>query len=235
MNNKEKKKTDSRTEIAAAAARDERTRISRELHDRVLQQLSGVRLLAERCRQEFTENPGALTRELQAIEKNVDNVIAEIRGLLADNQTESDLVAGSLERRLREEIAIFRGRSGLKLNFHCDIARNSIPYEVERELYFALREGVINTIRHSRASELSLSLSQTDEQCTAVLQDNGVGFDPSLAEAAGHYGLRGMRERIEKIGGQLQINSSPGQGTRIALTVDIGGEKYSPPVKKRKK
>ncbi len=217
------------------AAREERTRISRELHDRVLQRLSGVRLRAERCRQEFAANSAALTKELQTIEKNVDSVIAEIRGLLADNQTESDLVAGSLERRLREEIEIFRGRSGLKLSFQCNIARNSLPYEIERELYFALREGVINTIRHSRASELSLSLSQTDEQCTAVLQDNGVGFDPSLAEAAGHYGLRGMRERIEKIGGELQINSSPGQGTRIALSVALGGEKDLPHLKKRKK
>lgn len=170
-------------------------------------------------------NPHALAKELQVIEKSVDNVIAEIRGLLADHSTESDLVAGSLERRLRKEVEIFCGRSGLKLDFQCDIDRNCLPYEIERELYFALREGVINVIRHSRASELTLSLSQTNEQWTATLRDNGVGFDLSLAEATGHYGLRGMRQRIEKIGGQLQIESSPGQGTRIFLTFDVPKDK----------
>lgn len=209
--------------MAEAAAREERRRISRELHDRVLQQLSGIRLRAEACRQEFISNPAALAKELEAVENSVDDVIAEIRGLLADSQTETDLVAGSLEHRLREEIAIFCARSGLKLNFQCHIGPNRLPHEVEREFYFALREGVINAIRHSRASELALSVFQTGEQWIAILKDNGVGFDPTLVEAAGHYGLRGMRQRIEKIGGQVQIDSTPGHGTKICLTVDIGG------------
>ena len=156
------------------------------------------------------------------MEKSVDDVIAEIRGLLADSQTETDLVAGSLERRLREEVEIFCARSGLKLKFQCRMAPNRLPHEVERELYFALREGVINAIRHSRASELALSLSQTGKRCIATLKDNGIGFDPGLSEATGHYGLRGMRQRIEKIGGQVQINSAPGQGTLIRMTIDIG-------------
>ena len=209
--------------MAEAAAREERRRISRELHDRVLQQLSAVRLRAEACRQEFISNPAALAKELEAVEQSVDDVIAEIRGLLADSQTETDLVKGSLEQRLREEIAIFCARSGLKLNFQCHIGPNRLPHAVEREFYFALREGVINAIRHSRASQLALSLSQTGGQWVAILKDNGVGFDPGLAEVAGHYGLRGMRQRVEKIGGQVQINSKPGQGTQIRLTVDIDG------------
>ena len=219
-----KKKEDSRIEIAEAAAREERKRISRELHDRVLQQLSGVRLRAEACRRNLIPNPVALARELEAVEKSVDDMIAEIRGLLADSQTDNDLVAGSLERRLREEIQIFCARSGVQLNFQCDIGPNQLPYDVEREFYFALREGVINAIRHSRASELALSLSQKNHQWIANLKDNGVGFDLALAEAAGHYGLRGMKQRIEKIGGQVQITSAPGQGTRICLTVDLGGK-----------
>jgi len=216
-----KRKTDSRVEIAAAAARDERKRISRELHDRVLQHLSGVRLRAEACRRNLIPDPVALAKELEAVEKSVDDVIAEIRSLFTDSQTENDLLAGSLERRLREEIQIFCARSGVRLNFQCDIRPNQLPHEVEREFYFALREGVINAIRHSRASELALSLSQKSDQWVAILKDNGVGFDPGLAEATGHYGLRSMRQRIEKIGGQVQIDSTPGQGTQICLTVDV--------------
>jgi len=219
-----KTKKDSGNDVATAAAREERKRISRELHDRVLQHLSGVRLRAEACRRNLIPNPAALAKELEAIEESVDDVIAEIRALLADSQTDNDLVAGTLERRLRDEIKIFCARSGVKLNFQCDIGAGQLPYDVEREFYFALREGVINAIRHSRASELALSLSQKDDQWIAQLTDNGVGFDLSLAESAGHYGLRGMKQRIEKIGGQVNITSAPGQGTRICLSVDLRKE-----------
>lgn len=213
-----------RLEISEAAARDERKRIARELHDRVLQQLSGIRLRAEACRQTLTSNPDALARELEAVERSVDAVIVEIRSLLADSQTETDLAAGSLERRLREEIQIFCARSGVKLNFQCHMGQNQLPYEVEREFYFALREGVINAIRHSRASELELNLSQKNNQWIAILKDNGVGFDPFVAASTGHYGLRGMKQRMEKIGGQAKIQSAPGQGTQICLTVELGNK-----------
>ncbi len=207
------------------AVRRERERISRELHDRVIQLLSSVRLRAEVCRRDLKENPLALEKELQAIEATTDKAIAEIRLLLSENQTESDLAAGTLERRLKEEMEIFRARSGMRLDFHCAIGSQSLPYEIERELYFALREGVGNAVRHARASELTLTLSQSGTSYEATLLDNGVGFDASSAEGGSHYGLRGMRERIERIGGQFFIESSPGKGTKIDIRVPIHPEK----------
>ena len=218
---KRAKKIDLHNQTAAAAAQEERRRIFRELHDRALQRLSSVRLRAEVCRRELLDNPRALQEELQNIEKTTDTVIAEIRRLLAENQTPSDLVAGTLERRLREELDIFRSRSGLKLNFQCTIRSHRLSYEVERELYFTLREGVLNAVRHSRASELKLSLSQRDKICTATLADNGVGFDLSSAEGGSHYGLRSMRERIERVGGHFSIQTAPGKGTQILITIPL--------------
>lgn len=219
MNKKQPKKAETQKDATTAAALEERQRIYRELHDRVLQLLSSIRLRAEVSRRELIESPRALEKELETIEKSTDKAITEIRRLLADNQTQSDLVAGTLERRLREELEIFRARAGLKLDFRCDIGTHSLSHAVERELYFALREGLINVIRHARASELKLRLFQDGNTCRATLEDNGVGFDVAATEGGSHYGLRIMKERIESIGGHFVIATAPGKGSRISIAI----------------
>jgi two-component system, NarL family, sensor histidine kinase DegS len=195
------------------------------LHDRALQLISTIRLRAEVCRRELMDKPQELEQALFAIEKAAESVVAEIRRILADNQMPSDLVAGTLERRLKEEMEIFRTRSGLKLDFQCKVGPHTLPYEVERELYFTLREGVINAIRHSRASELLLRISQEGNVCKAILADNGSGFDLSETEGSSHYGLRIMRERIQKLGGQFVIDTTPGSGTQIVIDLPIKEDK----------
>jgi len=222
LNQRQNQTLVSRNETAAQTAiEEERKRVSRELHDRVLQLLASVRLRAELCRTELTGNPQELERELETIIRAADSALTEIRNLMAEKQTGSDLVAGTLERRLREEMEIFRARTGLNLKFQCMIATQSLPYEVERELYFALREGIINSVRHSRASELNLSLSQNEMTYNVHLSDNGAGFDLTSIEGSTHYGLRSMKQRIEKFGGQLSIQTAPGKGTRIFISVPV--------------
>jgi len=203
----------------ANAVIEERQRISRELHDRVLQLLSSVRMRAESCRRRVPNDPSSLEKELLTIEENIDKAIVEIRNLLTENQSPEDLQAGSLERRLRQELDIFRARTGFKLDFRCAIDTHNLPIVVERELYFTLREGILNAVRHSRASELHLLLKKTPHGCEARLRDNGEGFHLASTEGSNHYGLKGMRERIRKIGGEIVLRTAPGKGTEIKITV----------------
>ena len=204
-----------------AAVAEERQRISRELHDRVLQLLSSARMRAETCRRTLLGNRSALENELQVIEEHVDRAITEIRNLLTESQQSEEIQAGSLERRLKQELEIFRARTGFKLDFRCAIGAHNLPTAVERELYFTLREGILNAVRHSRASELHLSLTSTDRKCEASLRDNGVGFVVASSEGSSHYGLKGMKERIRKIGGEFTLKSVPGEGTEIEITVPL--------------
>jgi len=206
------------------AVAEERQRISRELHDRVLQLLSSARMRAESCRRQLINNRTALENELHVIEDNIDRAITEIRNLLTENQNPEDLQAGSLERRLKEELDIFRARTGFKLDFRCAIGSHNLPASIERELYFTLREAILNAIRHSRATELHLSLTSTAQGCEARLRDNGVGFDVASTEGTSHYGLKGMRERIRKIGGELNVETAPGKGTEIQITVPLDSD-----------
>ena len=204
-----------------AAVSEERRRISRELHDRVLQLLATARLRVERCANQVADVPDGIKAELQSVDTNLDRAVTEIRNLLAENQLDDQLQAGSLERRLRDELQIFSARAGFKVDFQCAIGAHNLPMPIERELYFTLREGVLNAIRHSRATEMRLSLIQRRNTCEARLSDNGVGFVVSTAEGSSHYGLRGMRERIRKIGGELNIQSTPGKGTEIHISVPL--------------
>jgi len=212
------KERKSKQEIAVT---EERQRISRELHDRVLQLLSSIRMRAETCRRQHIGNRGTLESELQIIEEHIDRAITEIRNLLTENQNVEEIEPGTLERRLKQELEIFRARTGFKLDFKCDISARNLPAPVERELYFTLREAILNAVRHSRATELHLSLISTTKGCEARLRDDGVGFDVASTEGSNHYGLKGMKERIKKIGGALTLKTAPGKGTEIQITVAI--------------
>jgi signal transduction histidine kinase len=208
-------------EAVAAAVLEERERISRELHDRALQLLSTARLRLDMCQRELSDDATTLKKELSVVEENLDRAIAELRNILTENQTDEELQVGSLERRLKAELDIFRARTGFKIDFRCAIGTHNLPAPIERELYFTLREGVLNAVRHSRATELHLSLSQTTKSCEARLRDNGVGFAVAAADGSSHYGLRGMKERIRKIGGVLNLHTVPGQGTEIQISVPL--------------
>jgi NarL family two-component system sensor histidine kinase LiaS len=205
-----------------AAIREERQRLSRELHDRALQLISTARLRIDHCSRQLIYSPEAMKAELSVVADNLDRAVAEMRNLLAENQVDESVQSGTLERRLKEELAIFSARRGVKIDFRCAIDTDGLPIAIERELYFALREGVLNVVRHARASELQLSLTRTPTTYVAKLADNGVGFDVAAANDGGHhYGVTGMRERIKKLGGELVIDSAPGRGTRIEMTIPI--------------
>ena len=214
-----RKKSNKRRHTVVDPVIEERQRISRELHDRVLQLLSSARLRAESSRRHLLNKRIALEKELLTIEENIDRAIVEIRNLLTENQNFQELQPGSLERRLKKELEIFRARTGFKLDFRCSVGAHNLEPVIERELYFTLREGILNAVRHSRASELHLTLTTTPQGCEARLRDNGVGFEPASGDNSSHYGLRGMKERVRKIGGHISVDTSPGKGTDIRITL----------------
>jgi len=219
-----KSKDAEKKDAVAAAILEERLRLSRELHDRALQLLTSARLRLENCQHHQNNDAAALQIELRVIEDNLDHAITEIRNILAENQTPEQLQAGSLERRLKEELNIFSARNGFQIDLRCAVDASDLPIAIEKELYFALREGVLNAVRHARASEIHLSLARSQSAYRATLSDNGVGFTAAANEGSNHYGLKGMKERIEKLGGTLDLQTAPGKGTRIDIEIPYSGE-----------
>jgi two-component system nitrate/nitrite sensor histidine kinase NarX len=211
-------------DAVTGAVVEERLRLSRELHDRALQLLTSARMRLDSCHHLLKGDPAALEKELFTIEDNLDRAVTEIRNLLAENRIDDQLQAGSLERRLKEELSIFSARSGFQIELRCSVDTHELPIAIEKELYFTLREGVLNAVRHARASKIRLTLTRDQSGYRASLSDNGVGFIIGAAEGSNHYGLKGMKERAEKLGGTLAIESAPGKGTRIDVWIPFPGK-----------
>jgi signal transduction histidine kinase len=112
-------------------------------------------------------------------------------------------------------------RTRHKLQVSTDLpAEPSAPLETKQALYRIAQEALHNTVKHAHASEVGLALRDDDAGLVLEISDDGVGFDPSDA-FPGHFGLRSMQERIARLGGQVEVTSSPGHGTRIAAWAPV--------------
>ena len=95
-----------------------------------------------------------------------------------------------------------------------------MPLEIKQDLYRIVQEALHNTVKHARASQVELRMNQLDRIISVEVCDNGRGFD-TATEFPGHLGLHSMRERVKSLGGELNIESAPGEGTCIRVQVPI--------------
>ena len=202
------------------AIHEERRRVARELHDRLLQVLASLSLRLEVCRKHMKGDRSELSHELEVMEKAAKDSIAEIRSFLA-GQMDHDCAAGALVEKIKEEMKFLRDGMGVKMVFESVPEELNLPPAVEKELYLVLREGLLNVARHSHASEAMLSLHAKDGELRGVLVDDGVGFDDGNVSSGKGYGLDNMEERIKRVGGRFSINSIPGRGTRVSFAVPL--------------
>jgi signal transduction histidine kinase len=203
------------------ATREERRRIARELHDRMLQLLASLTLRMETCRRHLLSSPGELTHELQLMEETTRASMKEIRRFLSGKAAEP-WIAGTLIDKLREEMTFLRDGLGVRAVMESEPEEIALPPEVEEETYYVLREGLTNIARHSQASLVQLYLRRVNGEIRGTLNDDGIGFavSPSASKRNG-YGLVAMEERIHRLGGRLSIESSPGNGTRISFSAPL--------------
>jgi len=200
-----------------AAVLEERERLARELHDSVTQSLYAASLHAEAAGRALAdgETEPAATN-LVDIRETVQEALAEMRLLLFELRPpplEEHGLVGALQTRLRAVEA----RSGLAAELEGDETLRLRP-ETERELYRVAQEALNNVLKHAHASRVTVRLDAVDGRASLEVADDGVGFEPAL-RGVGGYGLSGMRERVERLGGTLAVESAPGAGTRVRAEV----------------
>ncbi|MFQ5903424.1 MAG: sensor histidine kinase [Candidatus Binatia bacterium] len=206
---------------AKAAIQEERRRISRELHDRVLQVLGSITFRLEACRKYLIGSPKELETELALSEEAARSSMTEIRSLLS-GEVMYGFTPGTLLERLREETELLRDRWGLRVVLEATPEHFELAQEVEQEIYYTVREGLTNIARHSRASSAFLSLKQANGELMVCLKDNGIGFEPTTTKGEGTgYGLQSMRDRVSKLGGDLSVETATGRGTHLCFVVPL--------------
>lgn len=200
-------------EVEALATKLERSRIARDIHDSLGHSLTTLDVqlaLAERYHQE-----GAQTKLQQAIKTSqqlATQCLAEARQSLRTMRESSFDLAGSLHT-LSEQMR-------LSLLVKLQIRLPSLPQQLSYQLYLIAKEGLVNVQKHAQATQATLSIVQVEKTIVMKLTDDGCGFD--VDKTATGYGLKGIRERSQLLGGQLIVESQPGQGTQLQLTVPLG-------------
>jgi signal transduction histidine kinase len=198
----------------------ERRRIIQDLHDGLLQSLATHILRLEICRRHLLESPRELDSELRSLEEEARSSMAVIRQFLQGRETHS-LVPGMMLDKLKEDLRFLRDGLGLEVVLNEIPEDLNLPTDVEQDLYYVLREALMNIARHAYASHVALTIRQTETELRATLTDDGVGFDATQGSSGPSLGLKGMKDRIEKLGGELSLESSPGKGTKVSFTLPL--------------
>ena len=203
------------------AVAEERERIGRDLHDGIIQSLYAVGLSLEDVPEMMTDAPDEASGRVDTAIESINLAIRDIRnfiyGLRPEAVDGSQVVAGIAA--LAEEL-----RHGGLVEIEIDLDPSADPGltpEAGSELLNLVREALSNAARHAHANRLGIELRMEGDHTILTVADDGVGFDVDRKVADDHHGLANMRTRAGAIGGDLEVHSSPGMGTRIVLRLPL--------------
>ena len=202
------------------AQEDERMRISRELHDETSQGLTALLVGLDTIRIAARSDISRIDSHIHDLKSITEDMLANIHRLIADLRpsllVDLGLVAAIEwygEQRLKPY--------GLTFRLQDHTLKERLPRPVETALFRIVQEGLTNILRHARASAVMVRLDQDHNLIALEICDDGVGFDPrrleSLDAGGRGLGLRGMRERAAILGGSLELESAPGEGTTVRI------------------
>jgi signal transduction histidine kinase len=196
----------------------ERARIARELHDAVSQDLFSLRLLAGGLRKALPAG-SPLRPEAEAMEQTATATMQEMQALLLELRPVALADAGLIPA-LEELCGAYRERLGVTID--ADLEPVQLTPAVEHAVLRMVQEALANAVKHAQPDRIRLRLHHQDGQVALTVTDDGAGFDPSLAEQRHGMGLGLMRQRVAELGGTLQLESTPGQGTSVRILLPRG-------------
>ena len=204
------------------ATLEERNRIARELHDSVTQLLYAISLYSAAAgRAVRKENFRQVEENLTEIKDNALQALQEMRLLILELNPPL-LQKHGLVAALKSSLESIESRAGLETDLKTDgVVR--LPSAIEPDIYRIAMEALNNLVRYSRAKKVSVDLQTRSNWVILDICDNGVGFDPEVVRNGGGMGIHNMEQRARKLGGRLEITSSPGAGTRIKAEIPLLG------------
>jgi two-component system sensor histidine kinase DegS len=203
---------------------EERMRIARDMHDGPAQSMSNLVLRAEILERLVERDPERAKTEIQSFKDSMKGVLDETRDLIFDLRpmTLDDLGVIPTLRRLVNE---YKEREGIEARLSVIGQERRLPPETEGALFRIVKEALVNVRKHSRARTLDVLINLQPRRVSAVVKDDGEGFDLAAVEARlarePHFGIISMRERAALEHGQLEVLSQVGRGTEVRLTLPI--------------
>ncbi len=212
------------SELSLAEER-ERRRIAVGLHDNVTQDLIATAALLAQCPERMTEPRCAKCRD--GVQELLAKAIRDVRTLTFELGSPILYELG-LEAALEELVEEFQEKHGIRSEFEDDGKAKPLGPDLGALVFRAVRELLVNVVKHAKADKSAVSVKRDDEGLKVVVEDDGIGFDTAEAVHAaaehGGFGLFGIRERLEYLGGGMRLESEPGRGARITLVVPLKDE-----------
>ncbi|MFD2615545.1 sensor histidine kinase [Paenibacillus gansuensis] len=210
------------------AQEEERKRIAREIHDGPAQSMANIVLRTEIAERMIGKQEFDMVRvELGDLKSQVRTGLEEIRKIIF-NLRPMALDDLGLIPTLRKYVQDYEEKTKIRTRFEMIGKEARLPSAMEVAIYRLVQEAFTNALKHANASFISLEITFQLHMVKISIQDNGVGFKAEKLElptAAGtHYGLIGMRERVELLEGRMEIFSEPGSGTKITMLIPISGD-----------
>ncbi len=204
-------------EKVIASQEEERRRIARELHDSTSQNLTslivGLRMMEESCRECPVQSKA---KELRAIASHTLDEVHEISLRLRPRILDDLGLKAALERLASEWEARYKIPVDVAIRLN-----ERLPGTVETAIYRIVQEALTNIVRHAQAHSASILVERRGNVLRAIIEDDGIGFDPQTRLGEHHLGLLGMRERAELLGGKLVIESARGAGTSLLIEIPL--------------
>ena len=198
---------------------EERIHIAREIHDELGQHLTVIKMDISRLGKKIAGNE-VLEKEVQEILEMINTIVATVRKISSELRPSmlDDLgLVAALEWYSRD----FSKKTGIKTWFNTIVEEMELPDKTKTGLFRIFQESLTNVARHAEAIEVNISLYKKDHKLSMVIHDNGKGFDAVETMGKRTLGLLGMKERALMMGGEFIVNSSPGNGTEIEVSVSL--------------
>src|SRR6266853_1010378 len=203
----------------------ERERIARELHDTLLQSFQGLTLHFQRARNLLPERATEAIRTLDRALDGADQAIVEGRDAIHDLRSPALAAQGLAEEitSLGEQlVANDNNKDPVQFRVVIEGSAQTLNSDVHIEIFRIAREALRNAFNHSQAHRIETEVAYGSNLFRLRIRDDGKGIDPEVlnrAERIGHWGLAGMRERAQRLGGELEVWSEPGAGTEVELRI----------------
>ncbi len=199
---------------------EERDRIAREFHDTLEQELAAISIQLGTVEAQFRESPQVAFKQLELARNMARHSLSEARRSVWDLRSHL-LENSNLAAALAGMVAPLSASTGIEIVVQSSGAPQKLPALTEHNLLRIAQEALANAFKHSRAKKIVVSLNYETKQVQLRIHDDGAGFDlRSVGSASGgHFGVLDMRERAEKIGGRFALDSQPGGGTEVLITL----------------
>ena len=200
------------------AVETERARIAKDIHDDLGASLTQITLLSDRAEMEVAGELRANARKISVTAREMAQSLDEI--VWAVNP-QHDTLEGLVEYFSQTADDFLEDTSiRSRLKSPPNLPPHAIPAELRHQLFLAFKEALNNTVKHADASEIEIEFVVEPGQFQVLVADNGAGFDPAALPRGGN-GLQNMRKRLESFGGKFDLQTAPGQGTKIKMTIPL--------------